>query len=70
MAVVLVRDDGTCTVAWAEAWHSFDQLPGTWPSPREAMRSVERVVATSVLWRQTERHLWEGRVTTRGPSTD
>ena len=29
----------------------------------------EAVVATSVLWRQTERHLWEGRVTT-GPSTD
>src|SRR5579872_3368673 len=68
VAIVLVRDDGTCTVAWAEAWHSFDQMPGTWPSPREAMRSVERVVATSVVWRQTERHLWEGRVTTRGPA--
>ena len=68
VAIVLVRDDGTCTVAWAEAWHSYDQMPGTWPSTREAMRSVERVVEKSVTWRQTERRLWEGRVKARGPN--
>ena len=48
VVVVLVRDEGTCTVAWPEVWHSDDQMPETWPTTREVVRSVERVVAKSV----------------------
>ena len=61
-AVVVVRDDGTCTVAWGRPWETFDKLPGTWPNRQEAMRAVARVVGRTVVWVQTETNLWEARV--------
>jgi hypothetical protein len=61
-AVVVTRDDGTCTVAWGPAWRTFDALPGTWPNRQEAMRAIARVVARTVVWRQTEANLWEAQV--------
>ena len=61
-AVVVVRDDDTCTVAWGPAFQTFDKLPGTWPNRQEAMRAVVRVVSRTVVWTQTEANLWEARV--------
>ena len=61
VAVVMGREDGTFTVAWGKPWSRFDGLEGTWPSLREAMRSVERTVHGSIVWRSAEPRLWEGR---------
>jgi hypothetical protein len=61
-AVVVVRGDDTCTVAWGQAWGPFDKLPGILPNRQEAMRSVARVVGRTVVWVQSEANLWEGRI--------
>ena len=62
VAVIVVRDDGTCTVAWGQDWGTFDKLPGVWPNKREAMRTVERVVGNGISWRRADVDLWEGRI--------
>ena len=43
-ALVIVREDGTCTVAWGRAWCVWERMPGVWPNPKEAMRAVQQVV--------------------------
>src|SRR5215469_5392488 len=59
--LIIVRDDGTCTVAWGRGWGAFDRMPGVWPSVKEAMQTVQRVVG-DVVWTQTEPTVWEGRL--------
>lgn len=61
-ALVIVADDGTCTVAWGRGWCVWEGMPGVWGSPQEAMLAVRRVVGRAVIWSQTEPRLWEGRL--------
>ena len=60
-ALVIVRDDGTCTVAWGRGWGVFDRMPGVWANEQEAKKTVQRVIG-HVDWYQTEQRIWEGRL--------
>jgi len=62
--LIIVRDDGTCTVAWGRGWGAFDRMPGVWVNLKEAQHAVERVVGR-VEWTQTEPMIWEGRRATK-----
>ena len=62
--LIVVRDDGTCTVAWGRGWGVFDRMPGVWPNVKEAKQAVQRVVG-HVEWTQTEPTIWEGRRSAR-----
>jgi hypothetical protein len=59
--LIIVRDDGTCTVAWGRGWGIFDRMPGVWPNVKEAKQTVQRVIG-HVEWTQTEARIWEGRL--------
>jgi hypothetical protein len=63
-ALVIARDDGTCTVAWGRAWCVWERMPGVWANSQEAMRAVQQVIGQAVVWQQTEPLLWEGRLST------
>ena len=61
-ALVVERDDGTCTVLRAGVWRTFHSEPDEWPNREGAMRAVEVAVGELVVWnvmahtrRQTER---------------
>ena len=58
-ALIIIRDDGTCTVAWGRGWGVFDRMPGVWANEKEAKRTVERVIG-HVVWHRTEPDIWEG----------
>ena len=64
VALVIARDDGTCTVAWGRGWGVFDRMPGVWANEQESKKTVERVIGR-VDWQQTEPTIWEGRRSTR-----
>ena len=62
VALVIARDDGTCTVAWGRAWCVWERMPGVWANPHEAKRAVQQVIGQKITWERTEARLWEGRV--------
>jgi hypothetical protein len=66
-ALVIVRDDGTCTVAWGRAWCVWEAMPGVWPNAKEAIRAVQQVISQPIIWQQTEPRLWEGRTAANRP---
>jgi hypothetical protein len=51
-AVVVERDDGTCTVLRAGVWRTFRGEPEEWRNRREAMRAVEVAVGELVFWNE------------------
>ena len=61
-ALVIVRDDETCTVAWGRGWGVYDRMPGVWPNAQEAMKTVERIAGGKVTWYKTGVDIWEGRL--------
>ena len=61
-ALVIVREDGTCTVAWGRGWGVYDRMPGVWPNTQEAMKTVERIADSKVTWYNTGVDIWEGRL--------
>ena len=51
-AVVVERDDGTCTVLRAGVWRTFSGEPEEWPNRRGAMRAVEVAAGEHVVWNE------------------
>ena len=51
-AVVVERDDGTCTVLPAGVWRALRGEPEEWPNRREGMRAVEVAVGAPVVWNE------------------
>src|ERR1700726_1458879 len=49
-AVVVERDDGSCTVLRAGVWRTFRGEPEEWPTRENAMRAVEVAVGELVVW--------------------
>ena len=68
-AIIIVRDDGTCTVAWGRAWCVWEAMPGLWANAQEAMRAVQQVIGHAITWRHGEPRLWEGRQLDSGSQT-
>jgi hypothetical protein len=60
-AVMVERNDGTCTILWAGAWRSFSSRSEWWPTRRDAMHAVERVTGEVIIWSETASRTWTAR---------
>ena len=67
VALVIARDDGTCSVAWGVPFSVWEHLPGVWPNAQEAKRAVERVIGQEVRWHHAEPRIWEGWLSAGDP---
>jgi hypothetical protein len=52
VALLVERDDGTCTLLRAGIWHAFSGDPAEWPSRTDAMNAVEVAVGEVVTWNE------------------
>lgn len=60
-AVLVERNDGTCTVLWANGLRGFSSRPEEWPSHEEARHAVEAVMDDVLLWSQMAPGTWSVR---------
>ena len=60
-AVVVERNDGTCTVLWAGIWRTFSSRPEEWETRRQAMQAVDTVVGDILIWNEMAPHTWAAR---------
>jgi hypothetical protein len=60
-AVVVERQDGTCTVLWAGIWRTFSSRPEEWQTRGEAMKAVDTVVGEILIWNEMAPHTWAAR---------
>lgn len=60
-AVLVERNDGTCTVLWAGGLRGFSSRPEEWPSREEARQAVQLVIDDVLLWTQMAPGTWSVR---------
>lgn len=60
-AVVVEREDGTCSVLWAGIWRTFNSRPEEWETRRQAMQAVDSVVGDILIWNEMAPHTWAAR---------
>ena len=60
-AVVVERQDGTCTVLWAGIWRAFNSRPEEWQTRDEAMKAVDTFVGDILIWNEMAPHTWAAR---------
>jgi hypothetical protein len=60
-AVVVERQDGTCTVLWAGIWRAFSSRPEEWQTRDEAINAVDSVVGDILIWNEMAPHTWAAR---------
>jgi len=60
-AVMVERNDGTCTVLWAGMWRAFSSRSEWWPTRRDAMHAVERVTGDILIWSEMAPRTWTAR---------
>ena len=60
-AVMVERNDGTCTVLWAGMWRAFSSRSEWWPTRRDAMHAVERVTGEVIIWSEMAPRTWTAR---------
>jgi hypothetical protein len=60
-AVVVERNDGTCTVLWAGIWRTFSSRPEEWETRRRAMDAVDTVVGDILIWNEMAPYTWAAR---------
>jgi hypothetical protein len=60
-AVMVERDNGSCTVLWAGKWRNFSSRSELWPTRERAMQAVRAVTGEILIWRQMSPQTWIAR---------
>jgi hypothetical protein len=60
-AVIVERDNGSCTVLWTGQWRTFSSRCELWPTRKHAMDAVQAVTGEILIWRQMSSQTWIAR---------
>ena len=60
-ALLVERDDGTCTVLWAGTWRAFSSRSEKWPTRAAAMEAVTKVTGEILIWSELVPQTWTAR---------
>jgi len=60
-ALMVERDDGTCTVLWTGRWRAISSRFEQWPTRAAAMEAVTKVTGEILLWSELSPQTWTAR---------
>ena len=60
-ALMVERDDGTCTVLWTGTWRAISSRFEQWPTRAAAMDAVTKVTGEILIWSELAPQTWTAR---------
>ena len=60
-ALMVEREDGSCTVLWAGTWRTFSSRSEQWPTREAAMAAVAKVTGEILIWSELAPQTWSAR---------